>query len=58
MPREEGQSPDQRRCMRKKVKLRKHLANDDYCTLTYTGARPCTLNTYRTSSAFTSVRTD
>lgn len=24
---------DQRRCMRKKVKLRKHLANDDYHTL-------------------------
>jgi len=30
---EGGEAPDQRRCMRKKAKLRKHLANDDYHTL-------------------------
>lgn len=28
-----GRGADWRRCMRKKVKLRKHLANDDYHTL-------------------------
>lgn len=27
------EAPDQRRCMRKKAKLRKHLANGDYHTL-------------------------
>lgn len=31
--REGGEAPDQRRCMRKKAKLRKHLANGDYHTL-------------------------
>lgn len=31
--REGGEAPDQWRCMRKKAKLRKHLANGDYHTL-------------------------
>lgn len=30
---EKGEAPDHWRCMRKKAKLRKHLANGDYHTL-------------------------